>query len=118
MEGVMMRPLSAIGIVVFLASFPSNSLPQAPVGSTSPTTFHVLEATIDDVQSAFKSRQLTCRSLLESYLNRINAYDKVGPSLNAVQTINPHALVEADRLDATFKSSGPVGAPCTVFQFS
>ena len=49
------------------------------------------------------------RSLVESYLKRINAYDKVGPSLNAVQTINPHAVAEADRLDSTFKSSGPVG---------
>ena len=30
--------------------------------------------------------------------------------MNAVQTINPRALQEADRLDAAFKSSGSVGA--------
>ena len=32
-----------------------------------------------------------------------------GLRLNAVQTINPRARQEADRLDAAFKSSGPVG---------
>jgi len=81
----MIKPLAAITIVALVVSSVSNSLAQAPVRPTPPTAFHVLEATIDDVQNAFKSGQLTCRSLVESYLKRINAYDKVGPSLNAVQ---------------------------------
>ena len=62
------------------------------------TAFHLLEATIDDVQAAFQAKRLTCRALVELYLRRIDAYDKAGPSLNAVQTVNPHALREADRL--------------------
>src|SRR5262245_28886038 len=73
------------------------------------TAFHLLEATIDDVQAAFQAKRLTCRALVELYLRRIDAYDKAGPSLNAVQTVNPHALREADRLDAAFRSSGPTG---------
>jgi amidase len=49
--------------------------------------------------------------LVQLYLNRVEAYDKIGPKpLNAVQTVNPHALQEADRLDMAYKSSGPVGA--------
>jgi Asp-tRNA(Asn)/Glu-tRNA(Gln) amidotransferase A subunit family amidase len=32
-----------------------------------------------------------------------------GPSLNAVQTINRHALQYAERLDAAAATSGPVG---------
>jgi Asp-tRNA(Asn)/Glu-tRNA(Gln) amidotransferase A subunit family amidase len=47
--------------------------------------------------------------LVESYLARIRAYDKTGPALNAVQTVNTRAVEQADRLDATFKVSGPVG---------
>jgi len=73
------------------------------------TAFHLLEATIDDVQAAFQAKQLTCRTLVELYLRRIDAYDKAGPSLNAVQTVNPRALQEADRLDAAFRSSGSTG---------
>ena len=71
--------------------------------------FHLLEATIDDVHAAFRMKQLTCRVLVELYLRRIEAYDKTGPRLNAVQTVNPHALRDADRLDAAFASAGPVG---------
>jgi Asp-tRNA(Asn)/Glu-tRNA(Gln) amidotransferase A subunit family amidase len=71
--------------------------------------FRLLEATIDDVQGAFQAKRLTCRALVEMYLKRIEAYDKAGPALNAVQTVNPHALREADRLDDAFQSRGPVG---------
>jgi Asp-tRNA(Asn)/Glu-tRNA(Gln) amidotransferase A subunit family amidase len=73
------------------------------------TPFHLLEATIDDVHAAFRAKRLTCRTLVELYLRRIEAYDKAGPGLNAVQTVNPHALREADRLDAAFTTAGPVG---------
>ena len=78
-------------------------------GSTASPVFDVTEATIDDVQSALRDGRVTCRELVDAYLARIRAYDKTGPALNAVQTINARALEQADRLDATFKVSGPVG---------
>jgi amidase len=83
---------------------------QAPASSATPTVFHVLEATIDDVHAAVLSGRTTCRELVDLYLKRVAAYDKSGPGLNAVQAINPRALQEADRLDAAFKAAGPVGA--------
>src|SRR5438309_5030234 len=82
----------------------------APSKSTSQTEpFALLEATIEDIHSAYRSGRLTSHQLVQLYLNRIEAYDKKGPGLNAVITINPKALEEADRLDAAFKSSGFVG---------
>ena len=72
-------------------------------------SFNLLETTIAEVHSAYASRQLTCRQLVQMYLDRIEAYDKRGPAINAIITINPDALAEADRLDAAFKASGPVG---------
>lgn len=71
--------------------------------------FNILETTIDDVHSAYKSGQLTARQLVQMYLDRIAAYDKKGPAINAIITINPQALEEADRLDAAYKTSGFVG---------
>jgi len=68
-----------------------------------------LEATIDDIHAAFQSKRINCRELVNLYLKRIEAYDKTGPQLNAVQTVNPHALQEAERLDAAYTASGPVG---------
>lgn len=72
-------------------------------------SFKILEATIDDVHAAYKSAQLTCRQLVQLYLDRIDAYDKQGPAINAIITLNAEALKEADRLDAAFKASGFVG---------
>src|SRR6185503_11263885 len=39
----------------------------------------------------------------------IAAYDKSGPTINAILTLNPRALEDADKLDAAFKASGFVG---------
>ena len=77
--------------------------------SESIAPFRLLEATIDDIHRAYKSGQLTSRQLVQMYLDRIEAYDKKGPTLNAIITINSQALEEADRLDAAFKASGLVG---------
>ena len=39
----------------------------------------------------------------------IEAFDKKGPAINAIITIDCSALKEADRFDAAYKASGPVG---------
>jgi Asp-tRNA(Asn)/Glu-tRNA(Gln) amidotransferase A subunit family amidase len=72
-------------------------------------SFSVLETTIDDIHAAYKSGQLTCRQLVQTYLDRIDSYDKKGPAINAIITLNSEALKEADRLDAAFKASGFTG---------
>ena len=72
-------------------------------------SFDVIETTIVDIHAAYQSGQLTCRQLVQSYLDRIQAYDKNGPTINAIITINPDALKEAERLDAALKSAGIVG---------
>ena len=104
---------SVAGVVIslLLASGMATAAGQAPGAAASPIAFHLLEATIDDVHAALKSGQITCQALVELYLRRIETYNKSGPSLNAIQTINPHALHEAERLDAAMMTSpGSVGS--------
>ena len=72
-------------------------------------SFRLLEATIDDVQAALTAGQITCRELVQRYLDRIEAYDEAGPALNTIQFVNPGALRRAESLDAAFVASGPVG---------
>ena len=73
------------------------------------TSFEILETTIGDIHDAYRAGRLTARRLVEMYLARIDASDKKGPALNAIITLNPKALEDADRLDAALKSSGFVG---------
>jgi Asp-tRNA(Asn)/Glu-tRNA(Gln) amidotransferase A subunit family amidase len=47
----------------------------------------------------------TCRDLVQQYLDRINAYDKRGPALNAIITIRPNALSQADAIELEFLST-------------
>jgi amidase len=72
--------------------------------------FQLVEATIADIHAAYTSGALTARQLVQAYLDRIEQFDKAGPRINSVISINPEALAEADRLDAALKASGMVGA--------
>src|SRR5262245_14025680 len=69
----------------------------------------VVEKHIDDIHAAMKSGNLTARQLIQAYLDRIDAFDKKGPAINCIITLNSQALDEADKLDAAYKRSGFVG---------
>ncbi len=71
--------------------------------------FDVMEATIPGVHAALDARRLTCRALVQAYLDRIDAYDKRGPALNAIQHVNRRALAEADSLDGVQRARGKRG---------
>ncbi len=79
-------------------------------GVANARSIKLLEATIDDIHASLMSGQITCREIVEFYLERIEAYDKAGPKFNAVQYINPLALQEADGLDSQLESSGLIGS--------
>jgi len=81
----------------------------APLRAQTPPPFRVEEATIAEIHAAFRDGRLTCRGLVERYLRRIEAYDKNGPAINSLVTLNPRALAEADALDQRYKAGGPSG---------
>jgi Asp-tRNA(Asn)/Glu-tRNA(Gln) amidotransferase A subunit family amidase len=72
--------------------------------------FNVVETTIDEIQAAYRAGRLSCRQLVQMYFDRIAAFDQRGPKLNAIITLNGDALAEAERLDAAYRTSGPVGS--------
>jgi amidase len=69
--------------------------------------FTVVEATIPEMQRAMQEKKITSRELVRESLGRIEKYDR---TLNAVITINPRALEEADALDRE-RASGHVRGP-------
>ena len=87
--------------------------PQAATGTSGPRSrkggFELMEATIADIHDAYRNGQLTCRELVQQYLDRIAAYDKQGPTLKAIITVNPRALEIADELDRQYQRSGLTG---------
>lgn len=76
---------------------------------TVETKFHLMEATLADVQAAMAAGDLTARELVELYLKRIEAYDSVEGGINSVITLNPTALEEADAADALRRAGTTLG---------
>ncbi|MCZ6750984.1 MAG: amidase family protein, partial [Acidobacteria bacterium] len=70
-------------------------------------TFDLQTATLADIQAAMDAGALTSEKLVQLHLNRIEAYDKKGPKINAMIMVNPKALEEARSLDAERRASGP-----------
>lgn len=63
-------------------------------------------ATVADLNAAFDKGTLTSERLVQLSLARIEAYDRKGPALRAVITLNPKALATARALDAERKVKG------------
>src|SRR5438552_13860821 len=89
----MRRSVMAFGIAALLVQ------PQA-------SNFEVREATIADVHAALQARRITCVQLVQKYLDRIDAYDKKGPAINAIVTVNSRVLEEARALDVEIARAG------------
>ncbi|GAA0142169.1 hydrolase [Lithospermum erythrorhizon] len=58
--------------------------------------FKFEEATIDQIQEAFKDKSLTSRKLVDFYLHQINT---LNPLLKAIIEVNPDAQYHADKAD-------------------
>lgn len=72
-------------------------------------TFNLEEATIAEIQNAISSGSVTGKAIVQLYLERIAAYDKAGPKLNSIITVNPKAAEEAAALDLERAQKGPRG---------
>lgn len=69
-----------------------------------------MEASISDLRDALDSGRLSSSGLVDFYLKRIQAYDRAGPELNSLITVNEKAATEAKRLDVESKAK-PLKGP-------
>jgi amidase len=74
----------------------AGSQPAKPARPPAATAFSVVEATIPAMRAALEQRRVTSRELVQQSLVRIALYED---KLNAVITVNPNALKEADQRD-------------------
>jgi amidase len=108
--GAFMRPSRPFHAVIALAAVLS-ACASAPMQNVQPASFDVVEASIADIHAAMRAGRLTSLELVRAYLTRIEAYDKKGPSINAIIEINAKALERAAELDAAFARTGSFTGP-------
>ncbi|XP_057752801.1 probable amidase At4g34880 [Arachis stenosperma] len=70
--------------------------------------FSIKEATISEIQLAFRQNKLTSRKLVEFYIEEIK---RLNPTLKGVIEVNPDALSQADKADCDRKTKSPTSLP-------
>ena len=106
------RPLSRRQLVAGGLSAGLVSSVWPVLGDASPAgdaPFDLSEATLADLSEGMRTGKHTARSLVETYLARIEALDRGGPALRSVIELNPDALAAADALDRERAEKGPRG---------
>ena len=102
--------LARAALVVVTLQFshgPANDRLGVLMMAAQPPAFSVVEATIADMQSAMQQRRTTSRAIVQQYLDRIAKYEG---DLNAIITLNPRALQEADARDRE-RAQGKIRGP-------
>ncbi|KAK0749526.1 amidase signature domain-containing protein [Schizothecium vesticola] len=99
-------------MVRFPATFPAfQALALLSASATSVSaldgSFDSREATIDSVHNALFTGLASCRTVVSSFIARIEAYN---PTVNAIIALNPQALNIADEIDAQIASGNSTGA--------
>jgi amidase len=120
LKSAMMGGIAAAFLPQLSAGFSSMFFTEGGVSNefrnSPPTEFD--EITIEELQNAMDSGELTSRSIVEHYLERIKAIDAGGPTLKSVIEVNPDALEIADACDKERKKTvvrGPLhGIPVLI----
>ena len=82
-------------------------------GQTGP--FDPFEATIPQMRAVLDSGAITCRQLVQFYMDRMDAYETGGPKRNAIRVQNAQAFAIADSYDKQSRSVAV--AHCFAFRY-
>src|SRR5262249_7806821 len=77
--------------------------------SAGENAFRLEETTVAEIHEAVAAGALSSEKLVELYLARIAAYDRAGPRLNSIISINPNAKADAAALDRERTDKRPRG---------
>ena len=93
-----MKRLLMLGLI----ALPGTGSPIAAVAAS----FDPAYADIAALRSALDAHRITSEELVRYYLRRIELFDKQGPRINALITLNPRALEQARNADAHAPPAG------------
>ena len=99
-------------LTFWMAAFLIIGVAATAAPTSAAERFDIMETTIAGTQQAIRDHRVTCRQIVDGYLDRIRAYDQ-STRLNSLVVLNPNAPAEADKFDAEFKLSQKIaGLQC------
>jgi Asp-tRNA(Asn)/Glu-tRNA(Gln) amidotransferase A subunit family amidase len=107
------RPLAWAASAVMLAVLAACNNDDPVSLDPNRAQFPLVETSVAQFHEAMSKGQVSCRDVVQGYLDRIAAYDKAAsaaypasPALKSVILVNPDALKEADALDELYFGHG------------
>ncbi len=77
----------------------SSGIAQSETDKNEAGRADVFEASISEIKTMLEKGYITSQELCETYIERINEYDKSGIKLNSVISLNTNAIAQAKQLD-------------------
>jgi|694.fasta_scaffold17843_3 amidase len=102
----MIRPRAVLPLLGVL-TLAACSQPAAPAAPAATAPFNIVETGIPELQAALREGRVTSRELTARYLERIATYED---RLNAIITVNPRALEDAEAMDKE-RAAGKIRGP-------
>ncbi|MEL7046139.1 MAG: amidase family protein [Pseudomonadota bacterium] len=93
------RAAASLRAGLFVALFAAGA-------TTRGAELSLIVAEVSELNAAMDAGAISSESLVQRYLDRIEAYDQAGPNLNSVILVNPRALQRARKLDAERRENG------------
>ena len=78
----------------------SSGIAQTETDKNEAGRADVFEASISEIKTMLEKGYITSEQLCETYIERINKYDKSGAKLNSIISINTNAIAQAKQLDS------------------
>jgi len=101
---------AAGGLAAALAGGRADGRPGGRADGPAAQDAEVAEATVADLQAHMAAGRASSASLCAAYLQRIEALDRAGPTLQSVIEVNPEAVAIAERMDGE-RRAGRVRGP-------
>ncbi|TMQ18051.1 MAG: hypothetical protein E6J90_21195 [Deltaproteobacteria bacterium] len=99
--------VAVVAIAIFARHAPADDQDGGDHGRND--QLQLVEATLPQLSQALRSHLVTTEQLVQMYQARIAAYDKTGPTLNAILHLNEHALDDARAVDHERRHGGDRG---------
>lgn len=103
--------LSALAALTLAACSSADDMPATP--DPAPVSYEATgwtAKTMPELAAALAAGEVTSEALTQAYLDRIEAVDRAGPTLQSVLALNPDALDQARAVDARRAAGETVGA--------
>jgi len=103
------KHLSALSAAALLLAACGSETAEPVVEETAEVSVDWTKSTLPELVAYLEAGEVTSEALVMAYLQRIEAVDESGPTINSILSLNPDAIEQARAIDARRAAGENVG---------